>query len=426
MLEIINETTAAVIDYQFRNFLKAKKVLVFRSGASSLDASVFELNGEKVEAKSHSGYIDFGGEILDDILMLHCVNRFHEQNKGYDQTLLGNKRALRKLRKECEMIKRQLSDVEETHVYIDGLINDLDFTTTITRKMLDNLAIKYYEETEIPVKKAIREAGLELENIDEVLLVGGSSRIPFVNQRLAALFNKKKLKSNFNAYETAVCGAAIQGATLVLNINMKVQEVSSKSIGTNNNNNEYFKIIKRGSALPACSTVSHDLFLKEKTTISFYEGDRKVADENWVAAKISLESPNITSEFTAFTEIVLDVNGIFTVRNIQLPKNINCIIDQERFTTQQIKDFRERLIKTKEKDKESAERSKAKSHFEELVFQLKARFSHKLEEKFAKVFTWIRETSSVSVDEYNRRQEALQLFEKRFFDLFDEEFPQLV
>merc|ERR1712209_398598 len=214
IIRIINEPTAAAIAYGLdkkKSGDKEANVLIFDLGGGTFDVSILAIEGGIFEVKSTAGDTHLGGEDFDNRLVDHFVMEFKRKHK---KDLSGNKRALRRLRTACERAKRTLSASAQANIEIDSLFEGIDFYTSITRARFEELCSDLFKNTLEPVEKALRDAKLDKASIDDIVLVGGSTRIPKVQKLLQDFFNGKELNKSINPDEAVAYGAAVQAAIL--------------------------------------------------------------------------------------------------------------------------------------------------------------------------------------------------------------------
>merc|ERR1712004_453709 len=214
VLRIINEPTAAAIAYGLdkKKGQKESNVLIFDLGGGTFDVSILSIEDGVFEVKSTAGDTHLGGEDFDNRMVDHFVNEFNRKHK---KDLTGNKRALRRLRTACERAKRTLSASAQASIEIDSLFEGIDFYTSITRARFEELYSDLFKGTLDPVEKALRDAKLDKSSIHDIVLVGGSTRIPKVQKLLQDFFNGKELNKSINPDEAVAYGAAVQAAILV-------------------------------------------------------------------------------------------------------------------------------------------------------------------------------------------------------------------
>merc|ERR1712018_121316 len=214
VLRIINEPTAAAIAYGLDKKKcegKESNVLIFDLGGGTFDVSILTIEEGIFEVKSTAGDTHLGGEDFDNRMVDHFVSEFKRKHK---KDLTGNKRALRRLRTACERAKRTLSALAQANLEIDSLFEGIDFYTSITRARFEELCSDLFKGTLEPVEKAMRDAKMDKSSINDVVLVGGSTRIPKIQKLLSDFFNGKELNKSINPDEAVAYGATIQAAIL--------------------------------------------------------------------------------------------------------------------------------------------------------------------------------------------------------------------
>nr|XP_004307524.2 PREDICTED: heat shock cognate 70 kDa protein-like [Fragaria vesca subsp. vesca] len=214
VMRIINEPTAAAIAYGIdkkANWHGKRNVMIFDLGGGTLDVSLLTIGDGDFEVKATAGETHLGGEDFDNRLVNYCVEQFKRKTNA---DLAGNSRALRRLRNECEKAKRRLSFSATTEIEIDCLDKDNDFYVTITRAKFEQLNMDFFNKCMEPVEKCLRDANLDVDSVDDVVLAGGSSRIPKVQQLLENVFRGKELCKGINPDEAIAYGAAVQAAVL--------------------------------------------------------------------------------------------------------------------------------------------------------------------------------------------------------------------
>merc|ERR1719316_123742 len=213
VMRIINEPTAVAIAYGLdkKKDEKESNVLIFDLGGGTFDVSILSIEGGIFEVKSTAGDTHLGGEDFDNRMVDHFVNEFKRKHK---KDISNNKRALRRLRTACERAKRTLSASAQANIEIDSLFEGIDFYTSITRARFEELCSDLFKNTLDPVEKALRDAKMDKASIDDIVLVGGSTRIPKIQKLLQDFFNGKELNKSINPDEAVAYGAAVQAAIL--------------------------------------------------------------------------------------------------------------------------------------------------------------------------------------------------------------------
>merc|ERR1711967_171561 len=214
VMRIINEPTAAAVAYGMGVKEQAKgerNVLIFDLGGGTFDVSLLTIEEGIFEVKATAGDTHLGGEDFDNRMVEHFVLEFKRKNR---KDLGDNQRALRRLRTACERAKRTLSSSTQAHIEIDSLFEGIDFNSVITRARFEDLNMDYFRKCMEPVEKVLRDSKLSKSQVHEIVLVGGSTRIPKVQEMLSEFFNGKELNKSINPDEAVAYGATVQAAIL--------------------------------------------------------------------------------------------------------------------------------------------------------------------------------------------------------------------
>merc|ERR1712202_18498 len=214
VMRIINEPTAAAIAYGLdkkKGIKTEKNILIFDLGGGTFDVSILSIDDGIFEVKSTAGDTHLGGEDFDNRMVDHFVKEFQRKHK---KNITGNKRALRRLRTACERAKRTLSASAQANIEIDSLFEGIDFYTSIARARFEELCSDLFKGTLEPVEKAMRDAKMDKSSVNDIVLVGGSTRIPKIQKLLQDFFNGKELNRSINPDEAVAYGAAVQAAIL--------------------------------------------------------------------------------------------------------------------------------------------------------------------------------------------------------------------
>merc|ERR1712008_333033 len=260
VLRIINEPTAAAIAYGLDkkkgNSNGESNVLIFDLGGGTFDVSILSIEDGIFEVKSTAGDTHLGGEDFDNRLVDHFIKEFQRKHK---KDISQNKRAIRRLRTACERAKRTLSASAQANIEIDSLFEGVDFYTSITRARFEEMCSDLFKGTLEPVEKCLRDAKLDKSSIDDIVLVGGSTRIPKVQKLLSDLFNGKDLNKSINPDEAVAYGAAVQAAILTGETHSSVSDlllldVSPLSLGIETAGGVMTTLIKRNTTVPTKQT----------------------------------------------------------------------------------------------------------------------------------------------------------------------------